>query len=608
MNSKKKILLNYIPPIRNIYPSAGLSVLKSFLQHNEWPCTVIYWNIILEEIMADYPYTDKRDMLPFMFMLAKEYNDSEAENAIIKYLKNQKAGSGSTSKYRTFLEQAVAKIQTIIDQELNKIDFSEVLIFGISLKFYQFIPALFFARALKKKYPDIYTVIGGIRNADIALEYMGMCNDFDFAVWGEGEYPLLQLCEQLHNNQNEFYKIPRLVYKSDKSIFVSDSSQGQFLDFNNYIFPDYDDYIITDKSSVIFPINSVRSCYWNKCKFCIFGDDYIYRERDPDNIVKEIETLFLTYGILHFHFIDNDVIGTKPKRFEELLNLLIESASRLNIKYVFWAEIIHKNISAEMFRKMEQAGFKSANFGIEAISESLLKKMNKRTGFADNLFALKTAARFNIQPGGNIIYNLPDETKEDVKDSISNLHYFRFLFADKIHPFSFSYRDFVLQKGTGYYETLEKEIIGQHIYNHIATLLPKKFFENKNRFNLFGYSRQAMNINEWNEFKLLEVYYKKVKYNYKFSQSNNKVVYAEYKNDILLYTFTCDEVRYEILKALDEKIYSFEKIYSLIKVKIQHATTEAITEELNFLKEKQIIYFDKEKQNITSVVLTTSPI
>ncbi len=605
MNRKKTIFLNYIPPIRNIYPSAGLSILKSFLQQNGWSCNVKYWNILMEHVMADYPYSDKRDMLPFMYMLAKEYHDFDAENSIINYLKNQKPEIKSENQYSDFMNQAVAKIQQIIDVEFNKINPDEVLIFGLSLKFYQFIPAIFFARALKRKFPNLFIVIGGIRNKSIAMEYMEMCCDFDFAIWGEGEYPLLQLCELLQSNQKAFSKIPRLIFRSDKTICISEISKGQFLDFKKYIFPDYSDYVITDKSAIIFPVNSVRSCYWDKCKFCIFGEDYVYRERDPENIIQEIEALYHQYGMLHFHFIDNDVIGTKPKRFEKLLDLLIESKAKLNVKYTFWAEIIHKNITAEMFRKMELAGFRSVNFGIEGISESLLRKMNKKTSFADNLFALKTAARFNIQPGGNIIYNLPDETKDDVKDSINNLHYMRFLFADNIHPFSFSYRDFVLQKGTGYFDIISDEIVEQHTFNHIAALLPKKFFENRNRFNLFGYSRQTINVNEWNEFKLFEVFYKQANYTYEFTQNERKIVYAEYKNGKLLYSFIVDEIRLAILKMLDDKIYSFNTMCSLFNKINSDICEEKLIAELIFLKEKQVVYFDDEMKNITSVVLTS---
>lgn len=605
MKSGKNILLNYIPPIRNVYPSAGLSILKSFLMENGWGCRVVYWNILMEHIMGSLPYTDKRDMLPFMYMLAKEHGDITSENAIISYVISQSTGTRTTLECKNFLEEAVDEIHSITDKELQGINFDDVLIFGISLKFYQFIPAMYFARVLKNKFPGVYTVAGGIRNRGIAEEYMGICRDLDFAIWGEGEYPLLQLSEQLHDQHDDFDKIPRLVFRKNNSIRISTAQKGKFLDFKNYIFPDYSDYKILDISSVIFPINSVRSCYWDKCRFCIFGDDYIYRERDPDSIIQEIESVYHAYGIKHFHFIDNDVIGTKPERFEKLLDLLIGMTARLHTGFIFWAEIIHKNISAEMFRKMKKAGFSSANFGIEAISENLLKKMNKRTGLADNLFALKTATRFHIQPGGNIIYNLPDETGDDVLDSIANLHYLRFLFSDKTQPFSFNYRDFVLQKGTAYYENLSEKIIEEHKYNHIAALLPEKFFAGRNRFHLFGYTRTTANLREWNEFQLLEAYYKKASYHYSFKNINGEITYSEYKNKKLLYSFNCENIRLKILKILDEQIVTIEALQYIIRNNFPDATDNQILSELNFLKMKQLVYFDGKYQNITSVVLTS---
>ena len=36
--------------------------------------------------------------------------------------------------------------------------------------------------------------------------------EFDFAIWGEGEYPLLELCDSLFNSKNQFNNISQLKY------------------------------------------------------------------------------------------------------------------------------------------------------------------------------------------------------------------------------------------------------------------------------------------------------------------------------------------------------------------------------------------------------------
>ncbi|MBI5218298.1 MAG: radical SAM protein [Bacteroidia bacterium] len=613
MTQRKKILLNYVPPIRNIYPSAGLSILKSFLSLNGWTATIKYWNILMDDLMNDFPYSDKRNLIPFLVILADDYKDKESLRKIISYLKSQnpKFLNGSYTKYKIFLKELKSKTYNIIDEEFKKIDFSEIFIFGISLKFYQFIPGMFFARELKKRYPHIKTVVGGIRNNYTATELMEMCPDFDFSIWGEGEYPLLALCHQIEKQNNDFSSIPRLVYRDGSNIEKSNIAKSDYLDFENYIFPDYSDYPIIDKSMVVFPINSIRACYWDKCKFCIFSHDYLYRERNPENIIEEIEQLYKKYGIAHFHFIDNDIVGRNANRFIKLLDHIIESAGRLKIKYTFWGEIIHKNLNAEIFRKMAIAGFTSASFGLESISDNLLKKMCKRTNFADNLFALKSSLRFGIKPGGNILYNLPDESKEDVTECISNLHYLRFFYSDTANPFSFQYRDFVLQRETRYYSEISQEEIDRHNYNHIASLLPEKFLEKRNRFNIFGYTRAPIHYNEWNEFRILENYYKNAGYTYTFLKEKDAINYTELKNSKPVANFKIESLQWDVLQTLNDCILSFEDLYALLVKKYPDINKPAyrtgrqqIENIISFFKSKFLIYYNKDMSAIVSIVNT----
>jgi radical SAM superfamily enzyme YgiQ (UPF0313 family) len=73
------------------------------------------------------------------------------------------------------------------------------------------------------------------------------------------------------------------------------------------------------------------------------------------------------------------------------------------------------------------AGFKSIQIGYEAVSDSLLRKVNKKNSFSSNLMFVKWASEYNLSLQGlNIITGLIEEDDTDIKTSIKNLHYLRF--------------------------------------------------------------------------------------------------------------------------------------------------------------------------------------
>lgn len=50
----KKIILNWLPPASADMPSPAMTVLKGALQKAGFSCKVLYWNILLEDIIKSY--------------------------------------------------------------------------------------------------------------------------------------------------------------------------------------------------------------------------------------------------------------------------------------------------------------------------------------------------------------------------------------------------------------------------------------------------------------------------------------------------------------------------------------------------------------------------
>ena len=181
-----------------------------------------------------------------------------------------------------------------------------------------------YAEEIKKIAPNVKIIVGGFSSDNSAKEAMNMCSYFDFVTWGEGEYPLLELYEQVRKESPDFKIVPRLAYREAEELRQSSTDKSDYLDFENYIFPDYDDFINNypypeHTDNINIPINTIRSCHWRKCNFCDFNKGYKLRIRSPECIVNEIEHITNEYGLTTFSFVDSDTFGSL-EHFNKLLD------------------------------------------------------------------------------------------------------------------------------------------------------------------------------------------------------------------------------------------------------------------------------------------------
>ncbi|MBI9035289.1 MAG: radical SAM protein, partial [Bacteroidales bacterium] len=418
-----------------------------------------YWNFVLS-LMSDY--TDSEDteirLLPFLSILNDRSENTKGNNRIISLLQKTDPSfkTYDANYYADFLQKKKEEIFEIIHQELEAIDFSEISLLGISAKYNQWIPGMILAEEIKKIAPELKIIVGGFGREDVAEEAMKVCPYFDFTTWGEGEYPLLELTEQLKKETPDFNSVPRLMYREAKELKQSSTNKSDYLDFENYIYPDYEDFIHNfpeseDRELINIPINTIRSCHWKKCQFCDFNQGYKLRSRTPKCIVNEIKHLTSKYNITTYSFVDSDTFGSL-EHFEKLLDLIIALRYETEEDFSFWSEIIpNTQFNARLMEKMAIAGFKNIFIGYDGLSDSLLKKMNKSNTFSDNIFFVKHSLKNGINPVVNAIKHVPGETEEDIQECINNLHFLRFNYNDSIVSFSHIYVSLVLSSMTKYY-------------------------------------------------------------------------------------------------------------------------------------------------------------
>ncbi|TLX75588.1 radical SAM protein [Labilibacter sediminis] len=608
-----KILLNCLPPADVHTPSISLSILKKFMEDNGVYTRVKYWNFSLS-VMSEY--TDSEDteirLIPFLSILNDRYQNNKGNRRIISLLQKLQPSYKTIDPhyYNEFLQTKKEEIYESIQRDLEAIDFSEISLVGITAKYNQWIPGIILAEEIKKIAPEVKVVVGGFGNDNVAREAMKLCSSFDFGTWGEGEYALLELTKQLQDARSDFSKVPRLIYKQGKELIQSSVSKSQYLDFDNYIYPDFSDFVNTcqcneeEEDQVSIPINSTRSCHWKKCNFCDFNQGYKLRSRTPECIVSEIEHINTEYGYTQFTFVDSDTFGSLP-HFERLLDLIIELKYKTEEDFSFWAEVIpNSSYSAPLMNKMAIAGFKNLFIGYDGLSDTLLQKMNKSTSFSDNIFFIKYSLKNAIYPVVNVIKHIVGETEEDVMECIDNLHYLRFFYHDGVVSFSHIYVDLVLSSMSKYYKFLPESEHERYNKDDLTYLLPDNFSEGSERFHLFRFKKDVpANSAEWEKLTEIEEYYKTNQFSYKVHQHNGVLYYTEYCNETEIENIVFGEPEYAaVLRYSEQQVRTFNEMLKDMQGEFPGITKGRLVEVLSNLKKSFLIYCNSEWSNIISLL------
>lgn len=606
-----KVILNVLPPARIDTPSAALSILQAFLAHHQIETRIIYWNILLDQLLpALEKNTDMThfDLLPYLYMIAGEHNDPVAQSKANAFMKSQLPLYDILNDNSDYLATTKRTLDDMVAREFACYSQSDQLLFGISAKYEQWISGMVLARYIKQYFPDSKIVIGGLRNRDKAEAIMNICRYLDFAIWGEGEYPLWELCQTINAQTGNLHSVPRLIFRKDGSLRSSGINVSRFFDLNNRIFPDHADYFNCLKASkkkdiaVILPLESSRGCTWNACRFCVYGEGYENRKKDPEVLKEEINGLLDRYDTPYFAFMDNDIVANDHKRLERILDHLISIRQCKEIYFI--AEVIPKDFTTTSLQKFPQAGFHRIHFGYESLSDRLLTKMKKRTNFADNIFFVKFAHKYRIQlPSANIICGAIGEEDIDILESIDHLHFLRFYFNKNL--FRHNLIPLQIAKHSDFHEMIAKDELVKWDENVIFHLLSSKVTQGIDRFSLFDFSTRPNWL--WELFSKINDFYYDHKYGYNLSHARGHTIYKELFDGEPVIEFAISELEYRILQQTNAAIMDLRGLLQKLDTEDSVETDEeSVRNALDRLKAKHLIYFSDTYGSIISVIDTDS--
>lgn len=261
------------------------------------------------------------------------------------------------------------------------------------------------ARLLKQHFPECKIILGGPHFPRSSAEgypcnFLEHFPEIDFILSGYGEYSLPQFLHHFYHHQ-PFENIPGLHFRT--ATHWRYGPPPQLLSNLDFLpFPERHWYLKSTEKQFYFmapkrslgeksvPILASRGCPYG-CVFCSSARTPRLT-RSPQNIVSEMENLYLHYGISRFVFFDDLFVGrtrSEKQRVLEFCRLLQNKNYPLTWEIDLRADIAHY-LGVETIREMIQSGLKIVNLGLESANSETLESLDKHLKQDDIFKAIQT--------------------------------------------------------------------------------------------------------------------------------------------------------------------------------------------------------------------------
>jgi len=266
--------------------------------------------------------------------------------------------------------------------------------------------------------PNIMTIFGGPHASALPQGTLKEFLELDLVVCGEGERALAEIAKG-----KDLTMIRGIVYRADSQIIINQLAE-LIKDLDSLPFPAWDLFPLDSyrgrlsmhlrekikKPILELPILSARGCPFN-CIFCYKTYPGL-RNRDPMNIVDEIEYDLKEYGATEFFFVEGTFAANR-KQGIKICNEIINRGLSKKIKWMVETRV--NVVTEELLEKMKQAGCKQVDFGVESGDEQILANTKKGITIDQVKQAVKLAKKVGLKVGCYFVIGHPFETKETIK-------------------------------------------------------------------------------------------------------------------------------------------------------------------------------------------------
>jgi radical SAM superfamily enzyme YgiQ (UPF0313 family) len=303
------------------------------------------------------------------------------------------------------------------------------------------------ARRLKLEGPARPIIVGGPFATINSENILKDCPSIDCVAVGEGE----ELLPDYLDNIDHPSSVLGLVWR-DAGKIVKNAARPLIQDLDRFPYPDRDslpiDYIESLPLDVPAVLSMEKYCTMQTSRGCPYSCTFCnipfllqnkVRSRSPEHVLGEMQELY-DKGYRSIYFTDDHFL-INGKRINKICTGIIER----KLKFRWGCEGRVDSVAVNQLPLMVKANCKFLAFGVEAGTQKVLDKIQKRQTLAQIERAVSEAKRQGIERvHGFFLIGSPDETEQDIISS------FRFAARLKLDTFSFNrlcvYRGSILWK------------------------------------------------------------------------------------------------------------------------------------------------------------------
>jgi ribosomal peptide maturation radical SAM protein 1 len=404
------------------YPSIQLGTLAALLKSQDIPVDCHHLNVHFAHKIGVPLYElicEKRALFGewlFSYLLFRD-NPKRAEYPrVFKPVFEQIAQqSGQPIAYFQDLANRIAP--QFLTWALTAFDWNRYKLIGFTSTFDQNVASLTMAKLIKDLYPDVTIVFGGANyDGEMGLEYLRAFSFIDHVVVGEGEVAFPALARRLLSPHTAD-AFPEGVASREKGEVRFRPNPSLFSDFTKTGPPDYDDYyrLLAELGETALGLDRIllyegsRGCWWGEkhhCTFCgLNAQSMKFRAKSADQVAREMTYLSLRYDTARFRLVDNII---DMKYIDQLFGKFAAEHRDLDV-FIETKSNLHK----QQIRTLAAGGVKCMQPGLESLSMTQLRAMDKGVTPMQNIVCLKWSFYYRITVSWNILLGFPGETNED---------------------------------------------------------------------------------------------------------------------------------------------------------------------------------------------------
>jgi len=286
---------------------------------------------------------------------------------------------------------------------------------GITTMTFTLLDVVHTVEVVRRAAPGARVVLGG-PHVHLYPRESAALPGVDFAIVGEGEYALVELCDRL-DEPRRWDEVPGLVYRAEGDI-VANERPALIDDLDALPFPARDLTPFQRYSSVLARRRPVTTMFTSRgCPYrCTFCDrphlGRKFRARSAGNVVDEMQEC-VSMGI-HEILIYDDTFTVRRQR---VLDVCAEIQRRgLDIGWDIRARV--DTIDEELLRALRAAGCERIHYGVEAGSDRFMQVLRKGITVDQVRRAFRLTRRAGIQTLAYFMIGIPGETEDDVRQTM----------------------------------------------------------------------------------------------------------------------------------------------------------------------------------------------